>query len=323
MKAAILHKQDKIENSPLKLEDIEQPPGGSDKVLVKIEASGVCHSDLHIVEGDFPLPQSMFPLIPGHEIVGTIAESHGDWNEGDRVGIGWFASACGICDQCVSGHENLCENSKVTGLNVKGGYAEYTLVDPKYITRVPDNIKSSQAAPLFCAGLTAYTAVRKLHFSPGDKIAVYGVGGLGHYALQFISKLGGKAIAITKSHAKLADSLGAAQVMEKPEGRYNGSIVFAPDSSLVSVAAEHTRNGGTVVVPAIMDKIEIPFGSFMWEKNITSVASGFRIQTREMLNFVSQNGIESRVSEKSLSEANTVLKDLKDRKIDGRVVLRP
>lgn len=323
MKAAVLHKQEKIEKSPLKLEDVEQPKGGNGKVLVKIEASGVCHSDLHIIEGDFPLPQSMFPLIPGHEIVGTVAESYGDWNEGDRVGIGWFASACGICNQCVSGHENLCENSKVTGLNVKGGYAQFTLVDGAYITRIPDNIKSSQAAPLFCAGLTAYTAVKKLHFAPGERIAVYGIGGLGHYALQFIDKLGGKAIAITKSHAKLANSLGASEIIEKPEGRYDGSIVFAPDPSLVSVAAEHTRNGGTVVVPAIMDKIEIPFGSFMWEKNITSVASGFRIQTREMLNFVSLNGIEGRVTEKPLSEVNAILKDLKERKIDGRVVLRP
>lgn len=323
MKAAILKKQEKIENFPLKVEEVEIPQPGNGKALVKIEASGVCHSDLHIIEGDLPLPESMFPLIPGHEIVGTLEEPYGDFQKGDRVGIGWFASACGHCDQCVSGHENLCSNSKVTGMDVKGGYAQYTLVDGEYMTRIPDNIGSAEAAPLFCAGLTAFTAVKKLNFSPGERIAVYGVGGLGYYAIQFIEKMGGKAVAITGNHAQLAESVGASEVLDRPNGKYDGSIVFAPSSSIVPVAAEHTRNGGTVVIPAIMDKVEIPFGSFAWEKNITSVASGFRPHTRELLNFVSINGISNKITKKPLSEVNSVLKDLKNGKVNGRVVLTP
>lgn len=159
----VLPKQEKIEKKPLKYTNVESKEIVNGQILVKVLANGVCHSDLHIVEGDFPLPASLFPLIPGHEIVGEVVESKSGIEKGTRVGIGWFYNACGKCDQCISGHENLCPNALVSGINVKGGYAEYAVLDANYVTPIPDSIGNIEAAPLFCAGITAYSAVRRIN----------------------------------------------------------------------------------------------------------------------------------------------------------------
>lgn len=319
----VLEKQEKIEKKPLKYTDVETREIVNGQVLVKVLANGVCHSDLHIVEGDFPLPRSLFPLIPGHEIVGEVVESKSEIEKGTRVGIGWFYNACGKCDQCVSGHENLCPNALVSGINVKGGYAEYAVLDANYVTKIPDGIGNTDAAPLFCAGITAYSAVRRINPSVNDRIAVFGVGGLAFYAIQMIEAMGAKAVAVTRSHARVAEEAGASEIVEKPSGQYDGSIVFAPSSSLVNDAVSSVRSGKTIVIPAVMDKIEIPFSSFTWEKNVTSVASGLRKETRAVLDMAAGSGLKSMVQKRKLSEANEVLSELKNGQIMGRAVLVP
>ncbi len=323
MKAMILEKQNKIENNPLKYEDYEGPELKHGQVIVKVQANGVCHSDLHIIEGDFPLPPELFPLIPGHEIVGEVVESKSDIQIGERVGIGWFYSACGKCEYCISGKENLCPYATVTGINHKGGYSEYVALDSTYVSRIPDNLNSVETAPLFCAGITAYSAVRRLNIAPNDRIAVFGIGGLGFYGLQLIRLMGGKACAITTSHKAVAEKAEAAEITDRPSGHYDGAIVFAPNSKIVQTAASSVKSGKTIVVPAVMDKIEIPFSSFMWEKNITSVASGLRKETRAILDIASSEGLISMVHKSKLSSANEVLNNLKQGKVKGREVLVP
>ncbi len=323
MKAMLLQKQEKIEKKPLKYSDFKYPEIRDGQIIVKVLANGVCHSDLHIIEGDFQLPDELFPLIPGHEIVGEVVESKSALEVGERVGIGWFYSACGSCDQCISGHENLCPNALVTGINVKGGYAEYAALDAMYASRVPDDVKSSEAAPLFCAGITAYSAVSRIRPSTNDRIAVFGVGGLAFYAIQMIEAMGAKAVAVTRSHREVAEAAGASEIVDKPEGAYDGSIVFAPNGALVRDAVSSVKSGKTIVIPAIMDKIEVPFGDFMWEKNITSVASGLRKETRAVLNMASESGLKSMIHERRLQDANEVLSELKSGKIMGRAVLVP
>ena len=323
MKAMVLEKQEKIEKKPLKYTDVETMEIVNGQVLVKVLANGVCHSDLHIVEGDFPLPRSLFPLIPGHEIVGEVVESKSEIEKGTRVGIGWFYNACGKCDQCISGHENLCPNALVSGINVKGGYAEYAVLDANYVTKIPDGIGNIDAAPLFCAGITAYSAVRRINPSVNDRIAVFGVGGLAFYAIQMIEAMGAKAVAVTRSHARVAEEAGASEIVEKPSGQYDGSIVFAPSSSLVNDAVSSVRSGKTIVIPAVMDKIEIPFSSFTWEKNVTSVASGLRKETRAVLDMAAGSGLKSMVQKRKLSEANEALSELKNGQVMGRAVLVP
>jgi propanol-preferring alcohol dehydrogenase len=323
MKAMLLERPEKIEKKPLKYSDYKDPEIGEGKVIVKVLANGVCHSDLHIIEGDFQLPGDLFPMIPGHEIVGEVVESKSNLGLGDRVGIGWFYSACGTCDQCVSGHENLCPNALVSGINVKGGYAEYAVLDAAYVSPIPDGVKSSEAAPLFCAGITAYSAVKRISPSIGDRIAVFGIGGIAFYAIQMIEATGAHAVAITKRHREVAEKAGASEITDRPEGKYDGSIVFAPNSSLVKDAVSSVKSGKTVVIPAVMDKIDVPFGDFMWEKNITSVASGLRKETRAVLKMASEHNLQSMIQERKLSEANEVLADLKNGKIMGRAVLIP
>ncbi len=323
MKAMILDKQKKIEDNPLKYKEFDKPEIKSGQVVVKVQANGVCHSDLHIVEGDIPLGHELFPIIPGHEIVGEVVESKSNIQVGERVGIGWFYSACGKCEYCISGRENLCPYATVTGINHKGGYSEFAALDSNYVTKIPDNMDSAEAAPLFCAGITAYSAVKKLNVSPNDRIAVFGIGGLGFYGLQMVKLMGGKACAITTSHPEVAEKAEAYEISDKPAGKYDGAIVFAPNSGLVETAVSSVKSGKTIVVPAIMDKISIPFGSFMWEKNVTSVASGLRKEARAVLDIASSGGLISMVHTDKLSSANEVLGKLKQGKVKGREVLIP
>ncbi|MHB1811988.1 MAG: alcohol dehydrogenase catalytic domain-containing protein [Thermoplasmataceae archaeon] len=323
MNVMMLGKPDKVENKPLKYTDHKYPEIDQGQVIVKVLANGVCHSDLHIIEGDFQLPSEMFPIIPGHEIVGEIVESKSDLRVGERVGIGWFYSACGVCDQCISGHENLCPNALVTGINKYGGYSEFAALDAQYVTRIPDDLKDKDAAPLFCAGITALSAVKRIHPNINDRIAVFGVGGLAFYAIQFIEAMGAKAVAVTRSHGSVAEKAGASEIVDRPSGGYDGSIVFAPSRDTVQKAVASTKSGRTIVIPAVMDRIDFPFGDFMWEKNVTNVASGLRKEAREILRLASETGLKSMITERKLEEANNVLSDLKRGKIQGRAVLIP
>jgi propanol-preferring alcohol dehydrogenase len=217
MKAAVLRNF----KTPLTFEDVERPIPGPDEVLIEVEACGVCHSDLHVADGDWPQLAKIVkkPLIMGHEIAGRVVEkgaAAADHQIGDRVGVPWIFWSCGECEMCREGNENLCAKQKITGVSVDGGYAEFVKAPSRHATKIPDNLSASEAAPLFCAGVTVYRALKKAQIQPGQRLAVFGVGGLGHLGVQIGVGWGAEVTAIDVSGDKLAHakSLGAAETLD-------------------------------------------------------------------------------------------------------------
>ena len=197
MKAAVLHEFGK----PLRIEEVPKPEPAAGEVLVKVEACGVCHSDLHMMQKDWPDAAAalQLPAILGHEVVGrVVATGQGVAGPavGDRVGVGWLHWTCGACESCASGHENLCDERQITGIAAPGGYAEYMRAKASHAIRVPEGLPPADAAPFFCAGVTAYHACQEASIIAGQHVAVFGVGGLGHLALQLVKELGAKATAV-------------------------------------------------------------------------------------------------------------------------------
>src|SRR5580693_6550201 len=212
MKAAVLREF----KAPLSIEELPSPQLDASEVLVKVEACGVCHSDLHVADGDWPqlVPITKRPLILGHEIAGRVVEKGASVHQlevGDRVGVPWVYWTCGECDFCREGNENLCVKQKITGVTVDGGYAEFVKVPASHATRIPDGLSSVDAAPLFCAGVTVYRALRRARIEGGQRLAIFGIGGLGHLAVQMGRGLGAIVTAVDVSDEKLAHakSLGA------------------------------------------------------------------------------------------------------------------
>src|ERR1044072_4486054 len=212
MKAAVMHEF----KQPLAIETVELPTLAADEVMIRVEACGVCHSDLHIAEGDWQQLLRLIkkPLIPGHEVVGRVV-ARGDavteLEVGDRAGVAWVYWTCGDCDLCREGQENLCRHQIITGAMVDGGYAELIKAKASHAIRVPEALNSAEAAPLFCAGVTVYRAVKRAHISEGERLAVFGIGGLGHLAVQVARHFGAQVIAVDVSEEKLelARSFGA------------------------------------------------------------------------------------------------------------------
>src|SRR5713101_1903334 len=212
MKAAVLHSF----KTPLSLEEVARPEAGADEVLIKVEVCGVCHSDLHVADGDWSQLAGIVkrPLILGHEVVGTIVEAgsavHGV-KVGDRVGVPWIHWTCGKCEFCREGNENLCVRQQITGVTEDGGYAEFVKAPASHTLKIPDGVSSAEAAPLFCAGVTVCRALKQAKVVSGQRLAVFGVGGLGHLAVQIGREMGAEvtAIDITEEKLALAKSLGA------------------------------------------------------------------------------------------------------------------
>ena len=261
MKAAVVHSFDK----PLTIEDVPKPKADSGEVIVKIETCGLCHSDIHAAHGDWPFKPKL-PLIPGHEAVG-IVESVGkgvkELKEGDRVAIPWMGYACGSCSYCVSGWETLCEEQLGTGYVVDGGYAEYAKANAKFVGKVPNGVDPLAAAPLTCAGVTTYKAVKVSGARPSDLVAVFGVGGLGHLALQYAAIAGATVVAVDLFDEKLmlAKELGATYTVNaskanpieeiKKLGGADSAICVAVSSKAFEQAFGSLRRGGTVVFVAL------------------------------------------------------------------------
>src|SRR5256885_16970920 len=209
MQAAVVHEF----TSPLRLEEVTKPEPGPGEIVVKIEASGLCHTDIHAAHGDWPVKPKL-PFIPGHEGVGQVARvgpEVTEVKEGDRVAIPWLGYACGTCEYCISGWETLCEKQLNTGYFLDGGYAEYTKAFARYVGKVPDRVTSFEAAPLTCAGVTTYKAVKVSGARPSDLVAIYGIGGLGHMALQYAKIAGAAVVAVdlVDDKLELAKQLGA------------------------------------------------------------------------------------------------------------------
>lgn len=337
MKAAVLHEFKK----PLTLEDVPRPSPGPDEVLIGVEACGVCHSDLHVADCDWPQLARITkrPLILGHEVAGRVGEVGAQVREvrvGDRVGVPWIYWTCGACDFCREGNENLCVSQKITGVTVDGGYAEFMLAPASHVTRIPDSLPAVEAAPLFCAGVTVFRALQKARVRTGQRVAIFGVGGLGHLGVQMAANVGAEVIAIDISDDKLAlaKSVGAAEVINAATAdaakrlRRLGAhvaLVTSAAKSAYDLAFSAIRPTGTLLVvglpaetigfpPILMAALEI---------NIHASAVGTREDLRNVLALAAAGKLRCEVSTRPLAEANAALEDLRRGKISGRVVLTP
>lgn len=341
MRAMILEKLAPIETKPLHLKEISKHQiKNQNEVLMKIEACGVCRSQLHGIEGDwvkYGIPPGL-PTVPGHEVVGSVVETGSIVTKlkvGQRIGISPLLGSCMSCNYCKEGKEHLCESAEVTGESLRGGYAEYITVSEDFATPIPDSMKSEYAAPLFCAGLTSYKAVVASEPSKGKKVGIFGVGGVGHLAVEF-AKINGcrvTGIARSKTHLDVAKKVGADNVVQyssdqneflsalrKEEGLLDSAIVFAPSESVTDTAIKAVKKGGLIVVGTFGD---IPNFDVTQEKTIRGTLIGSRTDMREVIRLADQNQLQIVYKTFPLERANDVLADLKFSKIDARAVLTP
>ena len=341
MRAMLLSELGPVESNPLKLTEIDRHEIANPKeVLVKIEACGVCHSQLHSIEGDWKdigIPPTL-PTVPGHEVVGKIIEIGNDVTKfkiGERVGITPLLGSCLDCQYCNEGKEYLCENMDVTGESLKGGYTEYITVSEDFATKVPDNMKSEYAAPLFCAGITAYKAVKAAEPEKNKKIAIFGIGGVGHMAIQFAKIQGCEVNAVSRKekHLDVAKKIGAdnafvyssnqeqfLQNVNKTYGLFDAAIVFAPVDEVTDTAIKSIKKGGIVVIATVG---KIPNFLAFEEKTIRGTLIGSRKDMEDVIKIASENKLEVVTEAFPLEEANQVLVKLKNSEIDGRAVLIP
>ena len=342
MRAMVLSKLAPIETKPLKFTEIDKHQiNKPDEILIKIEACGVCHSQLHAIEGDwekYGIPQGL-PTVPGHEVVGKVVEIGSDvtkFKVGDKAGISPLMGSCRECDYCKKGKENLCDSIEVLGESLKGGYSEYVTVSQDFATKVPQNMKSEYAAPLFCAGITAYKAVKASEPAQKKKIAIYGIGGVGHMAIQFAKIEGCTVIAISRNqkHLDVAKRLGAERVITYKEnqdeflkelaenvGLLDAAIVFAPVEDVADTAIKSVKKGGLVVMATLFQNIH----SFdvTQEKTIRGTIIGSRKDMEEVVRIADEHNLEVVYERFPLEKANEVLGMLKLSKIEARAVLVP
>ena len=331
MKAVRLEYPDHLENAPLQVVELSMPAFGSQQLLIKISACGLCHTDLHIVEGEIIPPR--YPITPGHQVVGRITElgdqvSH--WSIGERVGIPWLYRACGKCTFCSRGEENLCPDAEFTGFHQDGGYAEYIVVDADYALRIPDELSDSLAAPLLCAGIIGYRSLHKADVKPGERLGLIGFGASAHLAIQVAIYWGCEVYVFTRStgHKELARELGAAWVGSIDENApepLDRAILFAPAGTLVPLILEKLRPGGTLAINAIhLSPIpELPYSLIYGERTLRSVANATYQDGVEFMNLAALIPITAATKIYSLEDSNEALFDLKESRIDGAGVLIP
>src|SRR5690242_17272819 len=335
MKAAVVRRF----KEPLSIEEVPAPEVGQGQILVKIEASGVCHTDLHAADGDWPVKPNP-PFIPGHEGVGTVAAVGAGVTavkEGDRVGVPWLHTACGHCRHCLSGWETLCDGQQNTGYSVNGGFAEYVLADPNYVGHLPDGLDFEMAAPILCAGVTVYKGLKETDTKPGDTVVISGIGGLGHVAVQYAKAMGLHVIAVDISDEKidLARKMGADHAINAKEtdavaevkqlcGGADGVLVTAVSPKAFSQALGMLGKRGT------MSLVGLPPGSFpldifdtvLTRKTIRGSIVGTRLDLAECLAFAGEGKVKVHYSVERLEDINDIFSRMRENKIDGRVVVR-
>lgn len=336
MKAAVLHQF----KSPLVIQDVPRPSVGANDLLIRVEACGVCHSDLHVADGDWPQFTSItkMPLILGHEIAGRVVEKGGAVREfqiGDRVGMPWIYWTCGECEFCREGNENLCANQKITGVTVDGGFAEYVKAPASHATKIPDGLPAAEAAPLFCAGVTVYRALKQAQISRGLQLAIFGIGGLGHLAVQIGRELGAEVIAIDTAEEKLrlAESLGAGKSLNaastnvakelRPSGGVHVALVTSAAKAAYDTAFACVRPTGKLLAVGLPSE-NVCFPAILMaakEIRIQASAVGTREDLREVLAMAGRGRIRSHVATRPLSEVNPVLNELREGRISGRIAL--
>jgi propanol-preferring alcohol dehydrogenase len=318
------------EENPLQLREVPVPEPRAGEIRLHVRCCGVCHTDLHIVEGDLRLPK--LPLTPGHQIVGVVdAVGPGvkQFREGDRAGVPWLYSVDGCCPYCLRGQENLCQNARFTGLHVNGGYAEAMIVGEQFAYPIPPRFDDHHAAPLLCAGVIGYRSLKLSGARRGDRLGLYGFGASAHIVLQLARHLGCEVMVFTRApaHAELARKLGAAWVgtsQQPPPAPLDAAIVFAPVGSLVPVALDSMRKGGTVALAGIvMSPIPaMDYDLLYHERVVRSAANSTRDDVRECLQLAAEVPVETVVHVYTLEQANQALQDMKHSRIEGAGVLR-
>jgi len=329
MRAMVLDQAKGVEEAPLTARELPVPAPGPSEIRVRVRACGVCHTDLHTIEGDLMLPR--LPLVPGHQIVGVV-EARGagvrEFREGDRVGIPWLYSTCGRCAYCSKGFENLCESARFTGYHVDGGYAEATVVAESFAYPIPSGFSDVEAAPLLCAGIIGYRSLRLSGVKNGERLGLYGFGASAHIVIQLARHMGCEVYVFTRGqqHRVLARRLGAAWVggaEDHPPGDLDAAIVFAPAGRLALAALRVLRKGGTVALAGItMSAIpELDYGLLYDERVLRSVANSTRQDARECLQLAAAIPVRVEIETFGLEDANRALLALKQGQIQGAAVL--
>lgn len=335
MKAAVAHEFGK----PLQIEEVDVREPGRGEILVKVKASGVCHTDLHAVEGDWPVKPKL-PLIPGHEGIGEVVALGPDVEnieKGDIVGMPWLYSACGNCEYCITGWETLCEKQKNTGYAVDGGFAEYVVADARFVGKFPKNINYLEMAPILCAGVTVYKGLKECDLKPGDWVAISGVGGLGHLAVQYAKAMGYHVVAVDIAREKLdlakkhgadfvingKDDEAADHIRAHTKGGVHGVLVTAVSPVAFEQAINMLRRKGTVAM------VGLPPGSFnlpifnMVLNRFTVRGSivGTRKDLQEAIDYAVEGKVHTTVHSAKLEDINDIFDNMRKNKIEGRMVI--
>ncbi len=334
MKAAVVHEFGK----PLVIEDVPIPEVKPHEILIKVQACGVCHTDLHAASGDWP-DKPKLPFIPGHEGAGVVAAVGSEvtfLKEGDRVGTAWLYSACGHCDYCMEARETLCKEQKNTGYSVNGAFAEYVIVDPDFAGRLPEGVDFAGIAPVLCAGVTVYKGLKETDAKPGEWVVISGIGGLGHMAVQYAVAMGLHVAAVDVDDAKLdlARKVGAkvtvnvrktdpVAYIQKEVGGGHRVLVTAPSLKAFEQAMGMVRRGGTVAL------VGLPPGSFPLSvidmvMNGTTVRGSIvrtRMDLEEALGFAGDGKVRATIKKNKLENINDVFERMRNYQIEGRIVL--
>ncbi|HEV3449381.1 MAG TPA: zinc-dependent alcohol dehydrogenase family protein [Gemmataceae bacterium] len=318
-----------VPRQPLREVDLPVPAPGADQVLLRVQACGVCRTDLHVLDGELTRPK--LPLVPGHEIVG-IVEAQGErvqrFTKGDRVGVPWLGYTCGVCPYCKSGRENLCDNARFTGYQIDGGYAEFTVADQRYCFRIPDEYSDTQAAPLLCAGLIGYRSL----VMAGDarRLGIYGFGAAAHIVAQVAAHQGRQVYAFTRPGDAEAqrfaldmEAVWAGDSSTLPPEKLDAAIIFAPVGSLVPAAMRATAKGGVVVCGGIhmSDIPSFPYDLLWQERVLRSVANLTRRDGEEFLALAPRVPVRTETQLFPLNQANEALAHLRSGQLRGAAVL--
>jgi propanol-preferring alcohol dehydrogenase len=338
MKAAVLHAL----KEPLRIEQVPIPEPGHGELLIKVTACGVCHSDLHAVDGDWT-PPPVIPLIPGHEVAGKVAKvgpGVTDFSVGDEVGVPWMYSSCGHCEFCLAGMETICKSGEATGYTKPGGYAEYMVAKADYVGRLPEGTDPYAMAPILCAGVTTYRGLKRTGARPGQWVVIAGIGGLGHVAVQYARAMGLRVAAVDVADDKLqlATSLGAeivvnaaktdpvAAIQEKIGGAH-AAVVTAVASKAFEQAILMLRPGGTVAYIGLpggkSDEIRASISAIVnWELSVRGSNVGTRQDLNEAIAFASNGLVKAKIRTIALEDINAVFDEMRKGQVVGRVVLK-